>query len=207
MRDDEIWQHIDDQRADLADLLDTLSPEQWRTPSLCREWTVRDVAVHLTHANIGWGRMAWEALRSGFRFNAMMVRVAREDPRTPEEIVSALRAMVGQRRKPPGTSAVDPLMDTLIHGQDIARPLGIDRPMPTEAALVVAEHLWRMTFPLNPRRRFPGIAFTATDAAFAAGTGTSVTGPLADVLLVLAGRSAGLAGLTGDTSALALTAD
>jgi uncharacterized protein (TIGR03083 family) len=168
---------------------------------------VRDVAAHLTHANVSWGRMGWEALRSGFRFNAMMVRIAREDTRSGAEIAAALRVMVGERRKPPGTAAVDPLMDALIHGQDIARPLGVDRPMPTDAALAVAEHLWGMRFPLNPRRRFQGVTFTATDAAFSVGDGAPVSGPLADVVLVLAGRSAGVAGLSGDTAALAMASD
>ncbi len=34
-----------DERADLADLLETLSPEQWEHPSLCEGWTVRDVVA------------------------------------------------------------------------------------------------------------------------------------------------------------------
>lgn len=207
MRDADVWDLIDRERADLADVLATLTPEQWATPSLCDDWTVRDVAVHLTQSVAPWPRMAWEVLRSGFRFNAMMVRIAKEDPRPGREVALAVRAMVGQRRKPPGTSATDPLMDTVIHSQDITRPLGIDHPMPADAALVVAEHVWRMTFPLNPRRRFPGIAFTATDADFAVGEGVQVTGPLRDIVLVLADRPAGLAGLSGDTAALAMAAD
>lgn len=204
VNDGDVWRHVDHQRAELADLLETLTSEQWATTSLCEGWTIRDVAAHLTHANADWTRMAVEALRSGLRFNAMMVRIARADDRPAEEIVAALRAMVGARRKPPGTRVADPLMDALIHGQDIARPLGIRRCMPTEAALVVADRLWGMRFPLNPRRRFPGIRFTATDAPFSAGAGRPVAGPLDDLVLVMAGRAAGLAGLTGDVAALAL---
>ena len=50
-----------------------------------------EVAVHLVQANVGWGRMALEALRSGFRFDAMMARVAREDRRSTDEIVAAVK--------------------------------------------------------------------------------------------------------------------
>ena len=207
MDDHDIWHHVDQQRADLADLLDTLTAAQWSTASLCAGWTVREVAAHLTHANADWGRMAVEALRSGFRFDAMMMRIARADERTTDEIVTAMRAMVGVRRKPPGTQVVDPLMDALIHGQDIARPLGIARSMPTDAALVVAQRLWGMRFPLHPRRRFPRVRFTATDAPFEVGEGRPVSGPLADIVLVLAGRAAGADGLTGDVDALTLAAD
>ena len=58
MGDKRIWGYIDEQRADLADFLDTLTPEQWETPSLCRGWTVRDVAAHVTQSTMSWGR-AW----------------------------------------------------------------------------------------------------------------------------------------------------
>ena len=71
------------------------------------------------------------------------------DRRSTDEIVAALRGMVGSRRRPPGTKVVDPLLDALVHGQDIARPLGLPRTMPQDAALAVAERLWTMTFPIN----------------------------------------------------------
>ena len=35
------------ERCQVADLFDTLSDEQWSTPSLCSGWTVRHVAAHL----------------------------------------------------------------------------------------------------------------------------------------------------------------
>ena len=42
------WDLIAAERRWLADLLDTLTPEQWATPSLCGAWSVKEVAVHLT---------------------------------------------------------------------------------------------------------------------------------------------------------------
>jgi uncharacterized protein (TIGR03083 family) len=204
---DEIWRHIDQQRADLADFLDTLTDEQWSIPSLCAGWTVRDVVVHLTHSAASWPRMAWQVVRSGFRFNEAVARAAREDASTPEEVVATLRAMVGGRRRPPGTAVVDPLMDVLVHGQDIAIALGVDRAMPVVPAVAAAERLWDMGFPFNTRTRFRGLAFTATDAPFAVGAGQPVSGPIRDVVLVLAGRSPGLAGMSGDTTALARALD
>ncbi|MFY9921843.1 MAG: maleylpyruvate isomerase family mycothiol-dependent enzyme [Mycobacterium sp.] len=192
MDDLQIWACIDKQRADLADLLDTLSPEQWETPSLCPGWTVRHVAAHITQSTTNWGRLTFQLLRSGFRFNAAMLRMAREDRRTPQEITAALRAMVGGRRRPPGTAVADPLMDVLVHGQDIAVPLGIERTMPTAQAVVVAERLWKMGFPFNARRRFPNVSFIATDADFSVGDGDVVRGPIQDIVMTLSGRRAGL---------------
>jgi uncharacterized protein (TIGR03083 family) len=204
---DEAWRHIDQQRADLAEFLDSLSDEQWATPSLCDGWTVRDVAVHLTHSAASWPRMAWQAVRAGFRFNDMVARAARDDTSTPAEVVTTLRGMVGGRRRPPGTAVVDPLMDVLVHGQDIAIALGVDRAMPVTPAVAAAERVWGMGFPLHASTRFHGLAFTATDAPFAVGEGSAVFGPIKDILLVLAGRRAGVAGLSGDTTALALALD
>src|SRR5215218_7773048 len=142
MDTDATWRHIDQQRADLADFLETLTAEQWTTPSLCAGWTVRDVGVHLTQSVAPWPRMAWEAVRSGFRFNDMVSRTAREDPSTPDEVVATLREMVGVRRRPPGTAVADPLMDTLVHGQDIAIPLGVERTIPIEPAVIAARRVW-----------------------------------------------------------------
>jgi uncharacterized protein (TIGR03083 family) len=188
-----IWGYIDEQRADLADLLDTLTSDQWNTPSLCPGWTVRDVAAHITHSTTNWGRLTYELVRSGFRFDAVTLRMAREDRRSPEEIVAAMRAMVGGRRRPPGTAVTDPLMDVMVHGQDIAIPLGIQRHMPTVPAVIVAKRLWKMGFPFKARQRFADVQFSATDAEFTVGQGRDVRGPIADIVMTLAGRPAGLA--------------
>jgi uncharacterized protein (TIGR03083 family) len=200
MEQQEIWRCLDEERADLADFLDTLTPQQWAAQSLCEGWTVRDVAAHITQSTGSWARYPMAALRSGFRFNAMMTRLVREDIRTPEEIVAAMRGMVGSRRTPPGRPPVDPLMDALVHGQDIAIPLGLTRTMPIPAAVVAAERLWQLGFPFNARKRFANVAFSATDAPFRVGQGAPVNGRIQDIVLVLAGRPAGLRGLSGASS-------
>jgi uncharacterized protein (TIGR03083 family) len=190
--DSRIWAHIDEQRTDLADFLDTLAPEQWETPSLCAGWTVRQVVAHITHSTTNWAKLSLELLRSGMRFNAVTLRMGRDDQRTPEEITAALRAMVGGRRRPPGTAVADPLMDVLVHGQDIAVPLGIRRTMPVPAAVVAAERVWTMGFPFNARKHFPNVRFTATDAEFSVGKGDQVRAPVRDILMTLTGRRADL---------------
>lgn len=185
-----IWRHIDEQRGNLADMFDGIDAARWSTPSLCEGWTVRDVAAHLTQSHMSKPRMLIEAARSGFRFNAMVYRVAVEDTRSPAELAAALRAMRGSRRRPPGTTECDPLMDVLVHGQDIAVPLGIDQPMPADAAAAAAHRLWRMRFPLNPQRRLRGVELVATDADFRVGAGRIVEAPIRDLLMMLAGRPA-----------------
>lgn len=201
--DEHIWACIDAERADLADFLAALTPEQWETPSLCPGWTVRNVAAHLTQSAASWPRMAVEAARSGFRFNRMIERVAREDQSTPDEIVATLRGMIGGRRRPPGTAVADPLMDTLVHGQDIAVPLGLSRPIPVEPAVIAARRLWAMGFPFNAGKRWRGVRLVAEDAEFQVGEGDLVTGSISDVLLALSGRQVGVDRLSGPVPAAA----
>jgi uncharacterized protein (TIGR03083 family) len=189
---DEIWRTIDEQRASLAGLLESLSPEQWNSASLCEGWKVRDVAAHVTHSQMGPGRVIVEACKSRFRFDPMIKRLALADNRSQAELVAALRGMVGSRKHIVGTKPLDPLTDALVHGQDIAVPLGIDRPMPEEGAAAAANHMWHMRFPMRPAERFAGIRLIATDADFAAGEGYEIKAPIRDILMAITGRPSGI---------------
>lgn len=192
MNTDDIWRTVDEQRTSLARLLETLSPEQWNGASLCEGWKIRDVAAHLTHSQMGLGRVVVEACRSRFRFDPMIKRLALQDNRSQAEIVAALRGMVGSRKHIVGTKPLDPLTDALVHGQDIAVPLGIDRPMPEAAAAAAAHHMWHMRFPMRPAERFAGIRLIATDADFAAGQGYEIKAPIRDILMAITGRPSGI---------------
>ena len=60
MDTDEVWRTIDQQRLELADLMETFTADEWDTPSLCVGWRVRDVAAHLTLAQTGlFGWVGW----------------------------------------------------------------------------------------------------------------------------------------------------
>jgi uncharacterized protein (TIGR03083 family) len=190
---DEIWRCVDDQRNELAGLFEGLDPEQWTAPSLCDGWLVRDVAAHLTHSHMHPVRALAEAVKSGFRFDTMIRRLGRDDHRSKAEIAAALRAMAGSRKRVPGTSVQQPLIELLVHGQDITVPLGIDRPMPIDAALEAARKLSGMTFPLNAQQRLAGLRLVATDTDFAAGDSagdnTELHVPIREIVMILAGRA------------------
>lgn len=59
---------------------------------------------------------------------------------TPRELIAALRATAGSSSRAPFASVVDPLLDVLVHGQDIARPLRRERSMPPDRAVAAVQH-------------------------------------------------------------------
>ncbi|TPQ16200.1 maleylpyruvate isomerase family mycothiol-dependent enzyme [Streptomyces sporangiiformans] len=197
-----MWRVIDEERADLADLLVSLTPEQWACPSLCEGWTVRHVAAHLSLApRARLAPVLWDVVQARGNFDRFVDNVTRREAvRPPADLVTELRAASGSRRLAPGQKLADAMMDVLVHGQDIAVPLGIDRPMPLEAARHSTEHVWRMGFPFHARKRLRGLRLVATDTDWSAGEGGDavVEGPIAALLLLVAGRhAAALARLSG----------
>jgi uncharacterized protein (TIGR03083 family) len=195
---DEVWRVIDEQRSSFADFLDDLSPDEWETPSLCTDWRVREVAAHLTLAHAGIFPAAGWILRARGNFNRMIRDSAVDQAKLPVDRYSPLiRDMVGSRKKAPGISHLEPLIDILVHGQDIAIPLGRSRPMPTEAAATAATRVWDMGWPFHAQRTFRGLELVATDHPWAVGQGLRVEGSMAALLLLVTKRSAALAQLSG----------
>jgi uncharacterized protein (TIGR03083 family) len=194
-----VWAAVDHERASLADLLDTLTEDEWATPSLCNGWTVRDVVAHLTLTAIGPG-VATIAL---LRYGGSLDRTARETARrraavmSSAELIERLRGLVGSRRHLFGTRYVDSLVDVLVHGQDIAVPLGRERAMPLDAAVTAINRVAAMGYWMGKRRRLRGLRLEATDARWTRGDGAVVRGPVAVLLLLLTGRRTRLDELSG----------
>lgn len=198
---DQVWQHIDTQRATLADLLSGLDPPAWQVASLCTGWRVRDVAAHLSLAQAGIGEILPWFLRSGLSFNGMVRESAIHLPATNAEIIARLRALIGTRRTAPFVTTMEPLLDVLIHAQDICVPLGIDRPMPHDAAGAAANRVVTLNRRPAIRLRRPpsGVRLVATDTEWEWGEGETVRGELRWLLLTLAGRPAAQQFLSGPT--------
>lgn len=202
MDEDAVWCVIDDERSRLADLLEDLGDDEWRTPSLCTGWTVREVAAHLTLAHTGLLSGATSLIRAGGSFDRTIRDTAIRQARLPvHEYPRRLRAMVGSRRTAPFITEIQPLIDVLCHAQDIARPLGRPYPMPVDAAVAAADCIWSQSFPFRAQRRLSGFELVATDAHWRAGSGVRVEGPISALLLLVSGRPAALADLTGPGAA------
>ncbi len=149
MESNAVWQHIDAERSRLSDLLESLPQAAWEQPSLCQGWSVRDVGAHLTFAHARVRDVVWPAVRTGFRYNAMVRYAAVRSPLTSQQIVATLRGFVGSRRRAPLVSEMEPLLDILVHSQDICVPLGIDYPVPVDAAVAAADRVLCLRGPMR----------------------------------------------------------
>ncbi|MGW4632476.1 maleylpyruvate isomerase family mycothiol-dependent enzyme [Nocardia sp. NPDC004415] len=177
------------ERLDLADFLEELTPEEWSRDSLCADWSVREVAAHLTTADTLGATLAGLVRARGDwdRMNADAA-VARAARHTPRELVAQLRAFAESPRRSPGAAPIDPLADIIVHGQDIARPLGRTRTAPTDQVLACLDHIVASRF-YGARKRLRGLRLTATDADWTYGTGPErVEAPALDLLLLATGR-------------------
>lgn len=188
------WRAIAGLRLGLADLLDQLSEAEWETPSLCAGWRVRDVAAHVAMAPQvpGVRAMVAEAVRARGRFHRLNhdLAVRHADSRSSAQLVAELREHATSRRLPVVTGYRNIVLDVLVHGQDIAIPLGRELPVPPDAATAAATRAWTMGWPFWAQRRLRGLRLIATDVDWAAGHGDPLNGPIDALVLLLTGRTA-----------------
>src|SRR2546423_2956374 len=119
------WDLIHRERAAMADTLAELQPSQWAEPSLCAGWSVHLAAAHiLAGAEQTPMKFITGMPGSGFRFNTMMDRKARQlGALPPAEIIERLRARTATTNGPPAP-AVTMLGEIVVHTGDILYPLG-----------------------------------------------------------------------------------
>jgi uncharacterized protein (TIGR03083 family) len=190
---------IAQERRSLADTLSGLDTRQWTSASLCRGWTVHDVAAHVLMPLVtSLPRLLVTMARSGFNFDRADVKLtAAVARRSNDEIVLGIRSKAEHRFTPPGMGLEAPLTDAIVHGQDIRRPLGIHHAFDPE-------HLQRsLTFVggksqgFVPKGLLDGIRFEATDFDWVHGDGAVARGKGEAVLLAMTGRRVALADLEG----------
>jgi uncharacterized protein (TIGR03083 family) len=191
---------VADERRRVADLIDMLSPAQLEVPSLCGDWTVKQVAGHLLAA-IGGSPVPLLplALRNGFRLHKVNSRLAVLTAERPgHELASALRAHADNTFKPPIVGYPGQLTDLQVHGQDMRRPLGLPHGLSLDLVRVSLGFLTGgRAIGFTPRRRIAGLRFVAGDLDWQWGTGALVTGPGEALMLAMTGRPVALGELDG----------
>ncbi|WP_154794931.1 maleylpyruvate isomerase family mycothiol-dependent enzyme [Occultella kanbiaonis] len=194
-----IWPTVHAERAALIEDLRDLPAERWSTPSLCPGWSVHDVLAHLVDdARTTTLSFVGSFVRAGFDFDRFNDRgVARERAADPAQTLAAFESV---SRRSTGAPAPLPtrLVEAIVHGEDIRRPLGIEHDYPPAAAVTAIRHqLATSTKMGGGRERAAGLRLTATDADLTVGDGEHVRGSAVALLLALSGRPVRPGELTG----------
>lgn len=196
-----IWDDIAAERQGMADELEGLTDDQWAQSSLCEGWTVKDAAAHLTtifHTSMP-KFMLKAVMAGGFNNASRKLALSEAAQRSTADIVEELRANTGHRFTPPGIGPEAPLGDIVIHGQDIRRPLGIQRSVEEGIATPILDMMVSKKGKFaRPSGGIAGLRFEATDIGWSSGEGPTVSGPAEAVIMALGGRGAALDDLDGE---------
>ena len=136
----DIWPTIHAERKALAADLLALSDEDWATPSLCGQWTVRDVLAHMiSTATMTPPAFFGKMIASRFNFDKVQEQgVAAHQGTSPAGPLAGFEAVLTSVKHPPGPGATW-LGEMIVHSEDIRRPLGITHEYPTAAVVQVAD--------------------------------------------------------------------
>ncbi|HET6533029.1 MAG TPA: maleylpyruvate isomerase family mycothiol-dependent enzyme [Actinoplanes sp.] len=191
---------ITDERRRIADLVESLSPAQLEVPSLCGDWTVKQVAGHLLAAvDSPPAALLPLIVRSGFNLHRANARLAvRTAARPAADLAAALRAHAGNPVESPIVGHPGQLTDLQVHGQDMRRPLGLPHGLRLDRLRASLDFLvGRRAIGFTPKRRLAGLRFEASDLDWAWGAGPVLSGPAEALMMAMTGRAVVLGELDG----------
>ncbi|MFE5853080.1 maleylpyruvate isomerase family mycothiol-dependent enzyme [Streptomyces sp. NPDC056500] len=196
------------ERAALIDDLTRLDDEQWGEPSLCDGWTVHDVVAHLVDS-ARTTRLGFVVglVRARFDFDRQNASgVERERGASPQETLERLRQVAARRSSPP--APLDSrLVEEVIHGEDIRRPLGLTHAYAQEAVVRSLQLQTRTPASFGGAKELVArVRLTAVDADVSIGAGPEVSGTALSLLLAVSGRRVTPDELAGPGAGLLATA-
>ncbi|WP_454296176.1 maleylpyruvate isomerase family mycothiol-dependent enzyme [Salana multivorans] len=208
-----IWEIVHAERTALAADLAAVPGERWATPSLLPGWDVHDVVAHLVDTALTTRiSFVWRMLRARGDFdrdNEVGIRAQRRE--TPAGTLAALQATAALTRTPPAPLATR-LVEAVVHGEDVRRPLGITHHYPSDAvAAALAYQLTTAVGMGGGRERVAGLRLVVDgeggpsdasgerDASIRRpidddAAAPLVTGPALELLLAVSGRPAAIHG-------------
>jgi uncharacterized protein (TIGR03083 family) len=193
------WDAIHHERAALARDLSDLNDEQWQTRSLCGDWIVQQVLGHMTAAAVtNPGKWLVRFAGTGFRFGTLINNdIATQTADGPAQTLARFRAIENSNGHPPGP--VDGwLGETIVHAEDIRRPLGIAHDYPIDALTRLADFYTGSNLLIGAKKRVAGLTLRTTDADWSTGSGPEVDGPAIAIVMAMTGRTVAFAELKGD---------
>jgi uncharacterized protein (TIGR03083 family) len=200
METDDIFRASAAQRTVFADLLESLSPEQLATQSLCGRWDVATVGGHLAAAITT--RLPYffvMMIRNRGSFDRANDAVAHKSAaRGVAATIATIRENANSRFTPPGTGPRAPLTDVLVHTGDIARPLGLPHEAPADSVRTALEFLTGpRTIGFVKPGSLDGIQIVAEDLDAEYAGGEQIRGRGIDLMMAMCGRTEAIDALQG----------
>jgi uncharacterized protein (TIGR03083 family) len=195
----DLWATIAAERGALADDLADLSEKEWRTRSLCTQWTVEQVLAHMTATGkLNPMTFLGNFASAGFNFNTFANRqIAKHRGSDPAGTLANFRTIQHSTSAPPGPKE-SWLGEAIVHSEDIRRPLGIRHEYPADALRQVADFYKNSNALIGTKSRIAGLTLTATDIEWDHGDdGHQVEGPILPLLMAMTGRSSACDQLAG----------
>lgn len=189
--------------ARFLDVARGLSDSDWAAPSLCTEWSNRDVLAHLVLGrSSGLAGLLAEMYRTRGSFdraNASMASALSAN-RSAAELIDDFARYADEPR---GMGRYFPrtllLGDHVTHELDICLAVDREPTVASEALAAVLDAQVHLPNPFVPAfRNSRGIRLVATDVGWVHGSGADVVGSAADLVSVLANRAKALSRLNGD---------
>lgn len=180
------------EQQEFADLLRGLTAEQLAAPSLCAGWSVRDVAIHVAwHIHMRKSAYAKDVVEfgafGGARFETKLLE--REGARSDGDLADWLVS--------PAQVDENNLGESIVHQQDVRRPLGVARAIATDRLVWVLDYCLTRKgggyfgIGAGSYKRTRGVRLVATDLEWSSGTGAEVRGTGEAILMAINGRDVG----------------
>lgn len=207
MADHEYERLLWDESSDIAATLGELGDTDFDAMSLCEGWRVRDVASHMIVGHTSpMSKILVEVAKNRFSVPKGSFEISREygSAHSPAEIRAAWTAVAAEHTRKGITKVIsdkEGFADHLIHHQDIRRPLGRPRTIPTERLTAALDALPTIGGFLKSKQRMKGLSWRATDVDWTFGEGPEVSGPAEALILAASGRPAALPEISGDGQA------
>ncbi len=192
---------IAQQRQEIGQTLADLTDKQWNTPSCCADWSVLEVAAHLSY---GWhystANLNWQLAKKFGDLDKVSAHFLTElTSKGGPAIAAEFVANADYRFKPPALGFAAPLNDLIIHRRDMFLPLGIGYDTDHELIrLTLDKAVARGMFAMvNSRKSLKGLSFSATDIDWTHGSGPAISGPGLALAHAMWGRLQSLNELVG----------
>lgn len=178
----------------LADVLESLTDDQWQTQSMCEEWLVRDVVGHIVwRVGEDSGSMLRTSLKklgkSRLSLSRAFGQIAIETGRaTNEELIARLRHIAAEKLQGHGRTGFVELTEAVVHAYDITEALEVPlRLSPRSTGAVASAQVDSLAAGKHSRIARTN-SLRATDARWLVGRGAPIDATAGEIIMHLFGR-------------------